>query len=53
VVRNRVRRRLKAACFSVLGDAPPRSVVIRALPSAASADWDQLRAEVESAVLAR
>ncbi|WP_210479998.1 ribonuclease P protein component [Naasia sp. SYSU D00948] len=53
VERNRVRRRLKAACYSVLPDAPARAVVIRALPSAASADWDELRAEVESAVLAR
>ncbi len=53
VVRNRVRRRLKAACYSLLPEAPARSVVIRALPSAATADWEQLRAEVESAVLAR
>lgn len=53
VVRNRVRRRLKAACFAVLGAAPERAVVIRALPSAASADWDVLRAEVSAAVLGR
>jgi ribonuclease P protein component len=53
VVRNRVRRRLKAACFAVLADAPPRAVVIRALPSAAAADWEQLRDEVRTAVLAR
>ena len=53
VVRNRVRRRLNAACHSLLPAAPERAVIIRALPSAASADWDELRAEVESAVLAR
>lgn len=53
VVRNRVRRRLKAACRSVLADAPARAVVIRALPSAAAADWAELRAEVAAAVLPR
>ncbi len=53
VERNRVRRRLKAACYSVLPEAPARAVIIRALPAAASTDWDELRAEVESAVLAR
>ncbi len=53
VERNRVRRRLKAACYSLLPEAPARAVIIRALPDAASTDWDELRAEVESAVLAR
>ncbi len=53
VERNRVRRRLKAACYSLLPDAPARAVIIRALPAAASADWDELRAEVESAVRGR
>jgi ribonuclease P protein component len=53
VERNRVRRRLKAACYSLLADAPARAVVIRALPSAARADWDELRAEVAAAVLPR
>jgi ribonuclease P protein component len=53
VVRNRVRRRLKAACYALLPDAPHRAVVIRALPSAASAEWAELRAEVAAAVLPR
>jgi ribonuclease P protein component len=53
VVRNRVRRRLKAACYSLLQDAPARAVVIRALPSAAQAEWEDLRAEVAAAVLPR
>jgi ribonuclease P protein component len=53
VVRNRVRRRLKAACYSLLAEAPRRAIVIRALPTAASADWAELRAEVAAAVLPR
>jgi ribonuclease P protein component len=53
VERNRVRRRLKAVCYSLLPDAPARAVVLRALPSAARADWDELRAEVAAAVLPR
>lgn len=47
VTRNTVRRRLKAVCAealpSVRGGA---SVVIRALPSAASVDYATLRADV-------
>jgi ribonuclease P protein component len=53
VVRNRVRRRLKAACFAVLAEAPERAIVFRALPSAATADWDELRDEVAAAVASR
>jgi ribonuclease P protein component len=53
VQRNRVRRRLKAVCFALLGDAPARSVVIRALPAAATAPWSELRDEVTKAVLTR
>ena len=53
VVRNRVRRRLKAACFAVLADAPERSIVFRALPAAATAGWDELRDEVAAAVASR
>jgi ribonuclease P protein component len=53
VERNRVRRRLKAACFGLLQDAPERAVVIRALPAAARADWTELRAEVAAAILRR
>ena len=51
VVRNRVRRRLKAVCYSLapslVGGA---DVVIRALPSAASASFAQLSLEVQRSV---
>jgi ribonuclease P protein component len=53
VERNRVRRRLKAVCYSLLSEAPARAVVFRALPAAAGADFDELRAEVAAAVLPR
>jgi len=47
VTRNTVRRRLKAVCAEALpGVGRGADVVIRALPSAASADFAQLRAEV-------
>ncbi|MEA9985387.1 MULTISPECIES: ribonuclease P protein component [Subtercola] len=47
VVRNRVRRRLKAACYSLLPTVIPGSdVVIRALPGAATRSFAQLRAEL-------
>ena len=47
VTRNTVRRRLKAVCAQALADVRPGAdVVIRALPSAASADFSQLRDEV-------
>ena len=47
VVRNTVRRRLKALCLESLeGVAPGSDVVIRALPSAASASFDDLRSDV-------
>jgi ribonuclease P protein component len=47
VVRNTIRRRLKAVCFESLGAVTPGSeVVIRALPSAATASFSDLRAEV-------
>ena len=47
VVRNTVRRRLKALCFETIDGVPPGSdVVIRALPSAASASFDDLRSDV-------
>jgi ribonuclease P protein component len=51
VVRNRVRRRLKAACAGLLAEAPSRAVVFRALPAAAGASWAELSDEVTSAVL--
>lgn len=48
VVRNTVRRRLKAVCAEALGTVRPGSdVVIRALPSAAAADFADLRDEVQ------
>ena len=47
VDRNRVRRRLKAVTFAAIPALPPGTeVVIRALPGAAQADWDILRAEL-------
>ena len=54
VVRNTVRRRLKAVCFGALGGVTPGSdVVIRALPSSANADFADLRAEVERCLARR
>lgn len=47
VVRNTVRRRLKALCAEALPFVrPDADIVIRALPSAASADFDVLRDDV-------
>ncbi|WP_346232841.1 ribonuclease P protein component [Parafrigoribacterium mesophilum] len=51
VTRNRVRRRLKAACFRLLADlAPGNDIVVRALPGAAQADWATLLHEVRTAL---
>ncbi|HET8926287.1 MAG TPA: ribonuclease P protein component [Microbacterium sp.] len=48
VVRNTVRRRLKAVCADALPAVRPGTdVVIRALPSAASATYLQLRDDVQ------
>lgn len=48
VVRNRVRRRLKAAAFIVAPALPAGAeTVFRALPSSANADFTELLAEVE------
>jgi ribonuclease P protein component len=53
VVRNTVRRRLKAVCAESLDSVVPgREIVIRALPSAATASFGDLRADV-SRCLAR
>jgi len=53
VVRNTVRRRLKAVCAEALpGVREGADIVIRALPGAARADYRDLRAEV-SRCLAR
>ncbi|WP_345751682.1 ribonuclease P protein component [Microbacterium rhizophilus] len=47
VTRNTVRRRLKAVCAEALPDVREGAdVVIRALPSAATASFSDLRAEV-------
>lgn len=53
VMRNTVRRRLKAVAYSELDHVRPGAdIVIRALPSSATADYETLRAEV-SRCLAR
>lgn len=47
VTRNTVRRRLKAVCADVLpGVRPGADVIIRALPSAATANVTELRDEI-------
>jgi ribonuclease P protein component len=47
VTRNRVRRRLKAATSELTMSVPAGTdIVIRALPSAATAEWATLRAEI-------
>ncbi|MFB2557143.1 ribonuclease P protein component [Herbiconiux liangxiaofengii] len=47
VVRNRVRRRLKAACFALLPSIPAGTdIVIRALPEAASQPYGVLFEEL-------
>lgn len=54
VVRNSVRRRLKALCFeSIDAVAPGSEIVIRALPSSASASFDDLRTEVAKCLARR
>ena len=48
VVRNTVRRRLKAICADLLSAIPEGTdVVIRALPASATADFGDLRADVD------
>jgi ribonuclease P protein component len=48
VVRNTVRRRLKAVCAEALSRVPQGTdVVIRALPSSATATYAELRADVD------
>jgi ribonuclease P protein component len=47
VVRNRVRRRLRHLVRDLLTDLPPGAVlVVRALPAAAGASYDELRADL-------
>lgn len=51
VIRNRVTRRLRAIMRELLPTLPEGSkVVIRALPAAAEATFDHLRADVDNAV---
>jgi ribonuclease P protein component len=51
VVRNRVRRRLKAASWELLSQTRPGTdIVVRALPGAASASWASLRGELTTAI---
>lgn len=51
VVRNRVRRRLKAVCHDALQRvAPGTDVVIRALPGCGDAQWITLQQEVTRAL---
>jgi len=48
VIRNTVRRRLKAVCAELITQVPQGTdVVIRALPASASASFSELRADVE------
>lgn len=47
VVRNRVRRRISAACADMLARVRPGTdVVVRALPAAAGAEYARLRADL-------
>ena len=51
VIRNRVRRRLKAASYGLLGVIPPGvDLVIRALPASAGASWVTLQGEISRVV---
>jgi ribonuclease P protein component len=50
VVRNRVRRRIKAIGWQLATELTGIDVVVRALPASASASWVTLEAEVRSSV---
>lgn len=51
VTRNLIRRRLKSVCHSLIGAADAATdVVVRALPSARDASWQQLHDEVFAAL---
>jgi ribonuclease P protein component len=51
VVRNRVRRRLKAVCYELLpAMAPGTDVVVRALPASVHSEWTTLQEEISRAV---
>jgi ribonuclease P protein component len=51
VVRNRVRRRIRAASWQLAREVDGLDVVVRALPAAAGADWPALSAAVRGQVL--
>ena len=50
VLRNRVRRRIKAAAWPLSAEITGLDVVVRALPAAAGATWPDLAAEVRDHV---
>ncbi|MFN3867077.1 MAG: ribonuclease P protein component [Demequina sp.] len=51
VIRNRVKRRLRAIMRDVLPTLPQgTAVVVRALPQSAAADFDRLRSDVSGSV---
>jgi ribonuclease P protein component len=50
VTRNRVRRRIKAAGWSLARQVHGMDVVVRALPAAADASWEALEREVHGHV---
>jgi ribonuclease P protein component len=56
VVRNRVKRRLRAAVADQLNGPlrghPGATIVVRALPPSADADWDSLKKDLDSALSA-
>lgn len=52
VVRNRVKRRLRALMADRLPTVPAQSVVVRALPAAAAADAARLGADLDAALTA-
>ncbi len=55
VVRNRVKRRLRAAVADQLrgplAGHPAGTVVVRALPPAGTADWTELKSDLDSALV--
>ena len=50
VTRNLIRRRLKSVCRSLISEQADVDVVVRALPSARDATWNELEHEVTTAV---
>lgn len=51
VIRNRVKRRLRAAMASRVAQLPPgTAVVVRALPASATATFDELQRDLDGAL---